>query len=108
MNGANGQLSFTMGAAAIASSATGVIVLNTWHYVEVQVKLHDTTGSATVRVDGTSVITIPTVDTKNGGTKTVYDTVRLSAGAAGNTNQYDDLYLTMGAGAPFKGDITIP
>ena len=32
----------------------------------------------------------------------------LGVGVAGIATQYDDLYLTTGAGAAFKGDITIP
>jgi hypothetical protein len=94
--------------ALLGTTATGLIVINTWAYIETQVRLHDTTGAIIVRVNGTERLNVSNVDTKIGGTKTVFDTVKLAGGGSGATSLYDDLYITMGAGAPFKGDITVP
>jgi hypothetical protein len=104
-------LVFYRSSSGLLTSANGVIpAANTYYYIEVQAKLHDTTGTFEVRVNGTPVIGPATAqDTKNAGTKTVYDTVRLPpSGFNGAIVRYDDLYITMGAGAPFKGAITIP
>jgi hypothetical protein len=93
----------------LATTAAGVLAINTWYYLEMQAKLHDTTGFVIVRVNGTEVVNISAVDTKNAGTKTVYDAVRLGVvnGATGGTNLYDDLYITTGSGCAFQGDQTI-
>ena len=84
-----------------------MVTAGTWYYVEIQAKLHDSTGFVIVRVNGVEVINASTLDTKDGGTKTVYDRVSMAM-FDGRVNQYDDLYITTGAGAPFKGSITIP
>lgn len=89
----------------LATSAVGVIVPNTWYYLEFQYKLGDSpNGAATVRINNTAVITITGVDTRNAGTKSVYDQVQLQ-GPAGATTNYDDLYILSGAGETFRGDI---
>ena len=106
-NKASGLLIFTRGGSTIGST-TFAGVQNTWYYIEVQAKLHDSAGFGIVRINGTEVINTGPVDTKNVGTKTVYDQLRILAGTTSLTNQYDDLYLTTGAGCPFQGDHTIP
>ena len=79
-------------------SAVGVIQMDRWHYVEVQAKLSDTAGWIIVRVDGATVITTATnLDTKNAGTKTVYDAARVYS-SSGNNVRFDDIYLMSGAG----------
>ena len=105
----SGAVQVTRGASTfLGASAAGLIAINTWNYIECQIKLHDTAGTVTVRVNGATVLTLTGQDTKNGGTKTVYDSIRLRYPSASFANLFDDLYITMGAGAPFKGSITIP
>lgn len=109
LDGSTGQLNFYRGGATIvASSATGLIAVNTWYYLEVQVKLHDTAGFVIVRRNGTDVINATALDTKNSGTKTVFDAFHVYMGVISNKAQYDDLYLSTGSGCTFKGDHTIP
>jgi hypothetical protein len=103
-----GALRFNRGTSTpLDTSAAGLITTATWYYIEVQAKLHDTAGTATVRLNGTPVIALTGIDTKNAGTKTVFDSVAL-VGAGSTTQLFDDLYITTGAGATFKGDITVP
>jgi endo-beta-N-acetylglucosaminidase D len=104
-----GALTAARAANGLQTSATGRITTGTWQYIEVQVKLHDSAGQAIVRVGGAEVINF-TGDTKNGGTKSVFDTVRLPVANTTSSivHLFDDLYITTGAGAPFKGDITVP
>lgn len=91
----------------LGTSSTGLIPVNTWAYIEMQVLLHATLGSVTVRVNGTAVITLTNVNTSNGGTVPKFDTVRLTTAVSGLTNLWDDLYLTVGSGCAFQGDQVI-
>ena len=104
---ANGALGiYRGGSSQIAASAAAIIVNNTWYYLELRVKLHNTAGTVTVRRDGIDVITF-TGDTSQVADDTPYGGVRLANRVASTTHQYDDLYLSMGPTATFKGDITI-
>lgn len=80
------------GAVIGTSSPVGVIAINTWYFVEAQVKLHDTLGTATVRVNGVAVAG-GSGDTKNSGTKTVFDQFRLASTGAITTWFVDDVYV---------------
>ena len=76
----------------LASSASG-FATNTWHYVEAKVKLHDTLGTVELRVNGTPVATATNVDTKNVGTKTVFDTIGIRSAGGVGTWQVDNIYI---------------
>lgn len=93
----------------IGSSAGSLITTGTWYYVEAQFFMHDTAGTAIVRLDGVVVINVAGSDTR-AGSPTTYESVQIGPpnSSGGGSVQYDDLYITMGAGAPFKGDITVP
>lgn len=101
-----GRIDVAVGGLSKWSSALGVLAINVWQYVEVQIKLHDTAGFVIVRVNGVDVINVTGVDTRNAGTKTTFDTLRFPTPSAssGGTNLYDDLYLSTGSGCAFKGD----
>jgi len=87
---------------------------NTWMYLELKVTLHDSTGSFTLRKNGVTILSGTGLDTKNGGTKTVFDSFKIR-GTSGNAdtvsgNSYDDFYALNGAGSvnnDFLGDCTI-
>ena len=106
---ATGALEFcrnpTSVAVVLGSPSAAVILPNQWHYIEMQAKLHDTTGFGIVRVDGVEVINVTSVDTKQAGTKTVFDnfTIRVPVG---NT-LIDDVYVMSGAGDAFLGDCRV-
>ena len=93
----------------LGTSAAALIAQNVWYYLELQIKLGEApTGTVTVRRDGVDVITLTGQDTNPSGSIFVYGALRLTAGAASCTNQYDDFYLTTGPGCTFQGDHTIP
>lgn len=105
----DGSLSVRRGTTSgivLGTTATGLIAINTWHYVELQILLSATVGTVTLRLDGSSVLTLTGQNTKAGSTKTVYDTFRLGSATGGN-NLYDDVYLKVGAGETFNGSITV-
>jgi len=88
----------------LGTTATGLITATAFAYIEVQAKLHDTTGTLTIRVNGTDRLNLTGQDTKNAGTKTTFDTLRIGTG---NVALYDDLYLMAGTGDTFLGDIKV-
>lgn len=83
---------------------TGTVVLPepdeaylSWRYIELKVTVGDA-GSAEVRVDNTVDISLPSTDTRNGGTGQP-DAVQLgSAGSSSQTFCYDDMYVLDGTG----------
>ena len=106
---ATGAIGFQVGA-ALGFTPAGSISLNTWHYIEARVRLgDDPNGSYEVRIDGVLLLSDLSCDTRQGGTKTVFDTIRLgSETALGTITQlYDDLYLSTGPGATFAGDFAL-
>ena len=92
----------------LATSAAGVIAAATWQYIEIRFRLNDTIGFVIVRVDEAEVINVTSVDTFNGGTKTVIDAVALAHSGSTGTTDYDDLYLSTGPDCVFLGDHEVP
>jgi hypothetical protein len=98
----------------LASSSTNAMPTG-WHFVEMSAVINASSGSATVKVDGATVISF-TGNTKNGGTSTNIDTlvlVGMSSITLGvayiylNSPVYDDLYVLSSSGASnntFLGD----
>jgi hypothetical protein len=79
-------------APGIVSSAAGLIVTGTWYYVELTVKLHDTAGTVTLRLNGAVVASGTGLDTKNAGTKAVYDSLQFRGGTS-QAFIVDDVYI---------------
>lgn len=100
-----GALTVTLGSSpALITSASGLVAVDTWYYLELQIKLHDTAGTATLRLNGSTVGTFAG-DTKMAGAAATYETFRITGQADGTDVWYDDLYLRVGAGEDFAGDI---
>ena len=88
------------------------IAVNVWHHLELKVTISGTTGSVELRIDGVSVGTF-SGNTKNGGTNSSIDTVKLG-GSGNNTSitiSRDDLYILDDTGAApynnFLGDVRV-
>lgn len=81
---------------SLGTSAAGVIVTDTWHYIELYGTIDDTTGSLTVYVDGTSVLTLSGIDTRNAANAYI-NKVEFGcpdgSGSNGISN-HDDFYVT--------------
>ena len=82
---------------------------NNWYYFEMNGTIADAGGTCTVRIDGVQVISF-TGDTKNAGTSTNIDGIKLQGSNSGG-NYFDDVYvLNNSGGAPyntFLGDVRI-
>lgn len=63
----------------LGASAAGAVPANAWFYLEVKVKINDTTGTVQVRVDGTDVINITGQDTRNGGADGLIDRILIGS-----------------------------
>lgn len=99
------------GGTLLATSAPNIILVGNWYHIEIKAVLHDTTGSVDVRVNNTSVVSFAG-DTKNGGTETVFSSLRVFSNAGGDSQNslLDDFYVLNGAGTlnnDFKGDSRI-
>lgn len=90
----------------LGTSAAGLLTLNNWYYVEAYLRLHDTLGSVRVLLNGVQVLNLTNVDTRNAGTKTVLDQVRVVNSGVNNL-LIDDLYVKTGAGESFLGEIVV-
>ena len=79
------------------------LVAGIWNFVEVRVSISDTVGRCVLNINGTTLIDF-TGDTKNAGTNTTVDKVRLSGISNFGTGQYyDDLYICDSTGsAPYN------
>jgi len=97
----------------LAITDPNIFEWNVWTYLELKANLHDTTGSFSFRKDGDVLLSGTGIDTKNGGTKTVFDSLRLrgfSGGGSGLGQLVDDLYLLNSAGSlnnDLLGDCTV-
>jgi len=80
--------------------ATGTTVLNAgaWYYVELQATIADSGGIIKVRLNGATTNEIDfTGDTKNGGTSSLIDAIRLENRST--NNRVDNLYVLNSTGA---------
>ena len=107
--GTTGALSVRQGAVTTgtirATSAVGVIINDTWQFIEMQVRSHPLLGFAIVRVNGSEVININTVDLQADAGFPDIGVIRFGDSASPYATQIiDDLYLAVGEGESFRGD----
>jgi hypothetical protein len=87
-----GTVATVLGTAAVA------VAPNTWNHVEARVTIGDT-GSVVVRLNGATVLTLPSVDTRNAATASA-NIVRIGSGTAPSvTVDLDDVYVFDATGA---------
>lgn len=109
---ATGELRVRRGSGSgtiLGTSAAGVFTADAWHYVEMKAVLSDTVGTVDVQIDGVNVLTLTGLDTKNAGTKTVFDQVEFGTGLA-TAHRLRDVYICNGAGTvnnDFLGDCRV-
>jgi hypothetical protein len=108
ITGAN-QIGLYTGATLLTSYTHTSSFAGNWFYFEMSGTIADAGGTCTVKIDGVQVISF-TGDTKNAGTSTNIDAVRLSGSNIGGV-YVDDVYVLNSTGsAPyntFLGDVRI-
>ncbi len=89
------QTDLQSGGTLLFSTATGVMVADTWHYIEVEFLCHESTGTVEVWVDGASVGSFGPGDTQaeaTAGNKPDVAVVYLAT-HSGNDTEFDDIYI---------------
>jgi len=94
-----------------ADTATGIVPLSTWVYIEVKLTVDNTTGSYEIKVDEDSVISGTSLDTQ-AGSNTYTDVVHWVGTAAGHSWEayLDDIYIlddTTSSNNDFLGDMAV-
>ncbi|HET9411843.1 MAG TPA: hypothetical protein VFO38_03285 [Candidatus Saccharimonadales bacterium] len=89
-NNSSGLLEIRRGGTILATGTT-VLSAGTWYYIEMQATVADSGGTIKVRLNGASTNEIDfTGDTKNGGTSTLIDAIRIDNGSS--NNRIDNMY----------------
>lgn len=93
-----GELQFYRGSA----SAGGTLLFTTsgakircgvWQYIEVKVKINNTTGTIDIHVNGVSVLSQTSVNTRNGAANQATNFALQSSPAAADHTTFDDFYV---------------
>lgn len=88
-----------------AASVANAVPVGVWTHLGFRVVLSDTVGEIGIWVNGQQQIALTSQDTKNGGTKTAFDTIDIYGASV---FYIDDLYILNGAGSSpwnaFLGD----
>ena len=111
----SGRLQFRRGAGGtILGTTTSPLVNSVFVHLQFRLKVHDSTGTLTVKIGNIAEITLTGIDTRNGGSTGAIDTVQFNSGQitfAGAWNMYyDDLWICDVAGSvnnDFLGDCTV-
>jgi hypothetical protein len=100
----------TSGAGTLLGTYTGSVVpsASTWYYLEAKVTLHDSAGTIEVKIDGVTVLSLTGQDTKNAGTKTVFDSMSWKLGNSSSQMLISDVYLCNTAGSVNNNFLNAP
>lgn len=106
----NGTLEITRNATVLGAT-TFALSTGVFYYIEFKAFIHDTTGTAEVKVDGSSKLALTSQDTRNAGNASA-DVIRLGqiTTTDNNTYDFDDFYACDGAGSTnnnFLGDCRV-
>ena len=108
----DGTLSAWRGTTAtvLGAGSGAPLSANTWYYVEAKFTIHDTAGVAALRVNGASVLSLTSQDTRNAGNSTA-NIVRVGTTVSPSGNwDFDDVYILDGTGSvnnDFLGDCKV-
>lgn len=80
------------GVTSLGASSLGVWAVNTWYTGEIVATVSDTVGAIQVKLDGTTVLNLTNVDTRN-GTPTTIDRVLFQGTGNSNNFDVDDVYV---------------
>lgn len=89
----DGKISAYRGTTLLGTSASVVLTLNVWHWINVIGVIHDTTGSVRILVDGAEVLTLTAQDTRNAGTTGLATSLQISRNNNNDNRDYDDLIV---------------
>lgn len=81
------------------TTADGLIVVDTWYYIEVKVVFNSSSGSQLVHIDGAPVISETGIDTIAGTSDAEWRFVAFQGAFQTNTFYFDDIYICDGSGS---------
>ena len=93
---ASGTVSDGLGT-VLGTTASNLVTLNTWCYIEMEFVISDSVGSINLYVNGTNVLSLSNVDTKANATLSTVNTLYLgdtSSTSGRGVCLYDDIYVT--------------
>lgn len=93
------------GGTVLGTSSTGIWADDVMRHIEVDAILHDSAGQCKVYVDGLLAIDVTGADTKNAGTKTVFDRVVWRSGINATHPRMDDAYIITNDGTAPTGRV---
>jgi len=104
-----GVLQWRRGSSSGTILGTGTTVLSNgvWYYIEGRLKVHDTTGIAEAKINGTSELNLTSQDTRNDASNATIDRFLV---ADSNLVYLDDIYMNDTSGSvntAYSGDIRI-
>ena len=107
-----GQLRVVLGAynGTVLGTCTGTYVAGAWYYIELQTKIHATTGTVDVQVNGVNVLHLTNQVTKTTSNARENGLCLGPIGSYGHTTSIDDVYInddTGGVHDTFEGDVRI-
>lgn len=93
----------------LGTSSAGVIAVDTWYYVEFKASISDSVGTYEVRVNGVSVLSGSSADTRTSGANGRIEGIQIS-GVTSKQYRFDDLYILDTTGSvnnDFLGDLRV-
>jgi hypothetical protein len=106
----DGNLAVTRNGTVLGTGTTP-LSLNTYYYIELKIKIHSSTGTVDIHVNGTSLISLTGQNTQSTGNATANEIVLGQWTAAAGANVFfDDVYMCDGAGSTnntFLGDCRV-
>ncbi|MEE9548659.1 MAG: hypothetical protein V3V68_04825 [Nitrosomonadaceae bacterium] len=107
--GLYGSLRVVRDGNTLAETVNNLITRHAWHYIELKIKIHNSTGTAEIHVDGVEVANETSLDTQMTGNAYV-DQVNLFPTRFEALSLYDDIYVADDSGSynnDFLGDVRI-
>lgn len=96
LNSVNRDLQLLTGSTVLGTTATNIIPLDTWVYIEIECSLHNTTGSARLYINGAQILSVPSAAIPASGDTTI-GVVKFSSGSNSYYIDVDDLYVSNSA-----------
>jgi len=88
---ADGAIEIRRSTTVLGTTATGVLIADTWHFIELKAKIDNTTGSFELKVDEVSVLSQSSIDTQQ--SNEAFTNHFIIRGRNGTVTFYDDLYI---------------
>jgi hypothetical protein len=111
----DGKLELLRGGVVSLGQTTNAVAASQYNYIEVDLTIADTTGAATIRVNGSTWLSLTNVDTRNGASGVITNFWLSGCGpntgnAFAGIGDFDDFYMLNTSGSTnnsFLGDVRV-